>query len=374
MCDGAKHSDHHEHGYIRVPAVSRRSLLRVGGLGLGAALLAACGRGHDSFQERLDNLGKSVPSTTTSSVEETTTTMMPPTTTTEHVVAEPTTTVGGSSVVVMPSGFDEFVSTVRVTKEGSWWLVESNGVPAHGMMKGIKSWQQQVPVAQPYSGANAWRIPAVAVLADTPVSARTALYRGAIALAANGVPIFNALNNRGDDAYVAGELDEWGGHCGRADDYHYHVAPLHLSGKVGREKPIAWALDGFPVFGETEPDGTKVSGLDSLNGHDHGALGYHYHGTRTYPYINGGLRGIVRVEGDQIEPQPRTNPFRPAGEPLRGATITDFMSPATGSYILTYALDGKEGEVAYTVAVDSVKFRFTSPDGTVTNETYVRNG
>ena len=108
---------------------------------------------------------------------------------------------------------------------GSW---RSNGMPSHNMMVGITSWQQQVPVPQPYTGANAWQIPAAPTLAATPISAKTALYRGAIALAVNGVPIFNALNNRGDDAYLAGELDEWGGHAGRADDYHYHVAPLHL--------------------------------------------------------------------------------------------------------------------------------------------------
>ena len=98
----------------------------------------------------------------------------------------------------MPSGFDEFSSTVKVMQEGDWWLVESNGLPAHGLMRGITSWQQQVPVAQPYNGANAWRIPAHPVPAASPVSARTSLYRGAIALAANGVPIFNALNTTWD--------------------------------------------------------------------------------------------------------------------------------------------------------------------------------
>jgi hypothetical protein len=274
----------------------------------------------------------------------------------------------------MPSGFDEFASTVKVMQEGDWWLVESNGLPAHGMMRGITSWQQQVPVAQPYSGANAWRIPARPSPASSPVSARASLYRGAIALAANGVPIFNALNNRGDDAYLAGELDEWGGHCGRADDYHYHVAPLHLAGDVGTDKPIAWALDGYPLYGETEPDGSKVSGLDSLNGHDHGRLGYHYHATRTYPYVNGGLKGVVTVSGDQIEPQPRTTPFRPAGEPLRGARITSFTSRTSGSYLLTYSLDGREGSVSYAVGSSSVAFEFTSPDGTTTRETYARKG
>lgn len=75
------------------------------------------------------------------------------------------------------------------------------------MLVGIRSWQQQVPVAQPYTGSNAWQIPLKPRLADRPVSAKNNLYRGAIALAVNGVPIFNALNNRDEDALLAGELD-----------------------------------------------------------------------------------------------------------------------------------------------------------------------
>ena len=38
-----------------------------------------------------------------------------------------------------------------------------------------------------------------------PASAKNRFLRGAIALAVNGVPIFNPLNNRGDDAYLAGD-------------------------------------------------------------------------------------------------------------------------------------------------------------------------
>ncbi len=75
-------------------------------------------------------------------------------------------------------------------------------------------------------------------MAATPISAKDNLFRGAIALAADGVPIFNALNNQGEDSYLIGEI-EWGGHCGRADDYHYHTAPLHLSKQVGATKPLA---------------------------------------------------------------------------------------------------------------------------------------
>ncbi len=122
-------------------------------------------------------------------------------------------------------------------------------MPDHGMMAGITNWQQQIGIPQNYYGDNAWQIPLSPLLSDNPVSTRDNLFRGAIALAVNGVPIFNALNNRGEDAFLIGELDDWGGHAGRADDYHYHAAPLHLQEIVGDAAPIAYALDGYPIYG-----------------------------------------------------------------------------------------------------------------------------
>lgn len=367
MCDpGSENgngSDHHEHGHIIVPEefLTRRRFVRAGALGLGAVLLAACGRRTDTLERSLS----------------TETSLPPATTPTTATTVAPTTSLDGTVATTEPpvstlAGFDEFASTVSVMRDGRWWLVESNGLPAHNMMVGITSWQQQVPTPQPYTGSNAWRIPVDPVVASSPVSARTALYRGAIALAANGVPIFNALNNRGDDAFLFGELDKWGGHAGRADDYHYHIAPLHLVETVGRDKPIAFALDGFPIYGETEPDGSKVKSLDEFNGHFDKTGAYHYHGTRTYPYINGGLRGVITVAGDQVDPQPTTRPFRPSLEPLRGATITDFSSPAKNSYVLGYSTAGGSGEVAYVVSDTEASFTFTAPDGTVTREKYAR--
>lgn len=161
---------------------------------------------------------------------------------------------GGDEPVTPPppmqKHFEPFQKRLQFRWDRDYFYVGSNGLPDHNMMIGIKSWQQQVPLPQPYTGANAWRIPLRPVLADRPISAKKALFRGAIALAVNGVPIFNALNNRGEDAYLAGELDEWGGHCGRGDDYHYHIAPLHLEKVVGRGNPIAYALDGFPRIGD----------------------------------------------------------------------------------------------------------------------------
>jgi hypothetical protein len=319
--------------------VTRRSVLRIGGVGIGAALLAACSKSQES-----------APTTSLTDV--------------------PTTTT--SAAISTLAGFEYFADSVKVVNSDNLWLVESNGLPAHNMMVGITSWQQQVPTSQSYIGSNAWQIPANPVVAESPISAKTQLYRGAIALAVNGVPIFNALNNRGDDAYLVGELDEWGGHAGRADDYHYHIAPLHLQEIVGNQSPIAYALDGYAIYGETEPDGSTVGQLDEFNGHEMADGSYHYHGTRTYHNINGGLRGVVNVVEDQVDPQPITLPFREALEPLTGATITSFETPNTGSYKLGYTVNAMTGEVSYTVTDSTVAFTFTSIDGTVTTETYAR--
>lgn len=269
-------------------------------------------------------------------------------------------------------GFTAFAKSVRVLKSGSYYLVESSGIPDHGMMVGIKSWQQQLPTPQPYSGTNAWSIPIKPILSSSPMSAKTHFLRGAIAIAVNGVPIFNALNNRGDDAFLAGELDDWGGHCGRADDYHYHVAPLHLQKIVGIKVPIAFALDGFPIYGLTEIDGKVVKGLDEFNGNFDSKKSYHYHGTKSYPYINGGFKGIVKEVDGQVSPQAATRGFRPAGEPLRGAVITGFDRIGTDSYTLTYALGGANYRVNYTATLTQVSMTFIQPDGTQRSEVYQR--
>ena len=261
---------------------------------------------------------------------------------------------------------------LKVRWDAKTLFVESNGLPDHNMMVGIRSWQQQVPLPQPFTGSNAWQIPLHPKLADKPISAKDNLYRGAIALAVNGVPIFNALNNRGDDAFLAGELDEFGGHCGRGDDYHYHVAPVHLEKIVGPGNPIAFALDGFPIYGLTEADGSPVGKLDEFNGQFDPQGRYHYHATTTYPYINGGMRGVVTVRGDQIEPQPRDSPLRPALQPLRGATITDFKATKEQS-VLTYRLRGQTGTVTYSpVDSETWKFIYKEPDGNTQTETYKR--
>ena len=269
-------------------------------------------------------------------------------------------------------GFAAFSSSVKVFKEGKYYLVESNGIPAHQMMVGIKSWQQQVPTIQNYAGSNAWSIPIKPVIAAKSISAKDHFLRGAIAIAVNGVPIFNALNNRGDDALLAGELDDWGGHCGRADDYHYHIAPTHLQTIVGKKVPIAYALDGFPIYGLTEVDGKKVTGLDSLNGHFDAKKNYHYHASAKYPYINGGFKGVVKEIDGQVDPQAVTKAFRPAGEPLKGAIITGLERTGESAFDLKYSINGADYHVKYSATLSQVSMEFIDANGAVRSEVFQR--
>jgi hypothetical protein len=260
---------------------------------------------------------------------------------------------------------------IKVRCDDRWFYVESNGIPDHPLMVGIRAWQQQVPLPQNYAGANAWQIPLHPVPAANPQTTKGRFLRGAIAVAVNGIPIFNPLNNRGEDALAIGELDDFGGHCGRADDYHYHVAPVHLEKVVGKGKPVAYALDGYPIHGFTEPDGSPVKDLDWMGGHEDEQGRYHYHATRKYPYLNGGFYGEVIERDGQVDPQPRAQGVREALPPLRGAAIVGFESTGPASRILTYELAGRKGTVAYTVKDDgSATFTFTDPQGRATSETY----
>ncbi|NBW03182.1 MAG: YHYH protein, partial [Cytophagia bacterium] len=301
------------------------------------------------------------------------------TSTTTGGTTTPSTSITKTSTSFIDSAFAPYKSASLATNwDDTYFYVSSNGIPSHNMMVGITSWQQQVPIAQPYTGTNHWSIPLAPVYAATPVSTKTNFMKGAVALAVNGVPIFNALNNRGEDSFLIGELDKWGGHCGKGDDYHYHAAPLHLSSTSGL-KPIAFALDGFAVYGAKEPDGSTMKTLDECHGHLGSNNVYHYHGTNDYPYVVGSMKGKVTLDPstpapeNQIIPQAFTNPLRPALTPLNGASITTFSAPSSNSYLLTYKIGAKTGSVQYSWTNNNLyTFVFTDVDGKQTNATYQR--
>jgi arylsulfatase A-like enzyme/phosphodiesterase/alkaline phosphatase D-like protein len=278
--------------------------------------------------------------------------------------------------LLMAASFAPFKPKVRYNWDGTTFFLESDNTP-EGMpnkMFGITTWQQQVPIPAAYfahstsnennAGSlgyqqpNVWRIPLVPVPSASPIviynppAPPTNFLRGAVALASNGIAIFNPSNNGGNVSYEIGELDYYGGHCGLADDYHYHIAPTHLNtrfgGPLGDDKPIAWALDGYPMYGFLEPDGSPRQALDAEGGHDHGGgWGYHYHamgtttvdathpyGTPQSPYLMKAFHGTVVNFGNQVDGQPAVGNLRADGtggynaKAVAGAYIVAQMNPA----------------------------------------------
>ncbi len=290
-----------------------------------------------------------------------------------------TTTIPKTTTAFMETVYGGFKPAISTRYDDTYFYIASTGIPAHNMMVGITNWQQQVPTPQAYTGTtNSWSIPLQPVYADTPLSTTTNFMKGAVAVAANGIPIFNALNNRGADSYLIGELDNWGGHCGKADDYHYHAAPLHLS-TTNLLAPIAMALDGFAVYGTKEPDGVAMQTLDTSHGHVYNGGVYHYHGTTDYPYVIGAMKGVVTSDPatpapeNQILPQAFPTPLRPATNPLTGAAITAFASTGTNAYKLTYTVGTGTAYIDYSwTTSNAYTFKFTSTTGVITTANYQR--
>ena len=234
-------------------------------------------------------------------------------------------------------------------------------------------------------GDNSWRIPINPKMTDNPIDTSVNLFRGAIAIAINGIPIFNALNNRGENAFEKGELDNWGGHFGRGDDYHYHMIPLHLEELVGINQPLAYGLDGFPIYGLTDSDLDQAFGRFDENG------SYRYHASSNSPYYMPYVMGEINIVDDEISPQPSQNPIRPSDtfKPVNGASITGFSQTGVNAFSFEYTVDGLKYYVNYNWD-ENCKFTFTyvdenggstnlphngslSDDSTENTETFVNN-
>lgn len=281
-------------------------------------------------------------------------------------------TLSTTDPAFLTTAFAPFASTVSTTYDANYFYVNSTGIPNHTMMVGISNhgWQQQVPISKCYINTNHWTIPLNPVLAATPVPvSATHFTKGAIAMAVNGVPIFNYHTNTGVDSYLDGQLDNYGGHCGRGDDYHYHTAPLHLItlGQTTYNLPIAFALDGYAVYGPLEPTGATMATLDANHGHYLNGI-YHYHGTADAPYMVGNMVGVVTEDSNmQIIPQPQGNPVRTENwTPLNGALITSCVANANNGYNTAYTKNGTSGYATnYTAtAAGLYTFQYVTPTGT----------
>ncbi len=239
-----------------------------------------------------------------------------------------------------------------VSCDSQYAYVGSVGLPSHTMMNGITATNLQVPLAQNFLGASGWKIPLNPAIAASTTSA----VDGPIGVAINGVPIFNPCKQGGcqnGDTKVLGELDVCNGHAGRADDYHYHAAPVCvMAGKAASywaTHPIGWALDGFAIYGYLDASGNAASRDTVCGGNtdpvSNGPAGYSYHVTDISPYVLACFRGT---------PSPdfagQSSKFRPIRQP----PVTPF---AVSAMTLSRAADGYD------------ELQFTSALTFITNET-----
>lgn len=278
-----------------------------------------------------------------------------------------------------------FSGQVRVDCEDGQAIITSDTYPEHTLMTGIVGTNEQVPVPADYAAP----IPLQPVLGDTPLTRDAAL-----AVAVNGVPIFDYTGGgemSQDDLYhhqtqhdtlLTQQLDICGGHAGRGDDYHYHVTPTCMIDQMANAGPdaiIGWAFDGFPIYGDTNPDGTPIAAgaLDVCNGQADDVFGYRYHTSAEAPYIVQCLMGAVADQRDL----PRVAPLGPAGG---GPGLDPGVPPRGGvdDLVFTQDVDGTRS-MDYTYEGDMYYMRYAPTDTpgcyafetkTVTNNGAVQSG
>ena len=282
---------------------------------------------------------------------------------------------------VAEAGFDD---DVTVTCTDSHAILTSDTYPDHDLMTGIIGTNEQVPVPAEYA----------APIILTPTLGTTPLTRdAALGVAVNGVPIYDytgggemsqadlAHHQAHHDTLQTNQLDVCGGHAGRGDDYHYHAKPtcmIEQMENAGDAAIIGWAFDGFPIYGDANPDGTAIAEgtLDVCNGQPDEEFGYRYHTSPDSPYIVQCLMGEV----PNFDALPRVRPLsaatgggaQPGRPPQGGVEDLVFTQNDDGSRSMDYTYEGKPYYIRYAPAETEGCYSFTTK--TVTNSGEVMTG
>ncbi len=247
----------------------------------------------------------------------------------KHIDSARCTTIQES---ISDAGFDK---NVAVICDETYAYIASSTYPDHEMMTGITGTNEQIPVpAQGYAAP----IKLEPKKADTLTT-----IDAAVGVAVNGVPIYD-YSSQGEldvsqydakhDTLVLGQLDNCGGHSGRGDDYHYHVSPTCMIDTMTNKDDntiIGWAYDGYPLYGDKNPDGSEIAkgDLDVCNGQADDTFGYRYQTSTTPPYIIQCLVGEV-----DTAKLPRVAPLSGDTQGIRA----DLRPPAGGVENLTHTV------------------------------------
>lgn len=237
-----------------------------------------------------------------------------------------------------------FTDEAEVTCDAEHAYIHSDSYASHEMMTGIVGTNEQIPMPAPGYFAP---IRFNSEYLGTPQTRDSSL-----AIAVNGIPIFD-YSAGGEmsveelyyhqphvDTIILQQLDLCGGHTGRGDDYHYHELPRCMIEQMDNKDDnpiIGWGFDGFPLYGNNNPDGTPIASgvLDVCNGQPDSVYGYRYHTSDEPPYILQCLMGEV---GD-LSKVPTIGMGRPSGIPVMVENLT-FVHDDLGEGLLTYDHQG----------------------------------
>ena len=282
---------------------------------------------------------------------------------------------------VADAGFDGRV-TVTCTDDRA--TIRSDTYPDHEKMTGIVGTNEQVPIPADYAAP----ILLFPTLGTTPLTRDAAL-----GVAVNGVPIYDytaggemskaglAHHQAQHDTLQTKQLDVCGGHAGRGDDYHYHVKPtcmIDQMANAGDDAVIGWAFDGFPIYGDNNPDGSVISegDLDVCNGQTDDTFGYRYHTSPEAPYIVQCLMGEV-ADFDRL---PRVPPLlaanrrgaAPGRPPQGGVENLVYTENPDGSRSMDYSYQREDYYIRYAPSDRPGCYDFTTR--TVTSGGKVQTG
>ncbi len=199
----------------------------------------------------------------------------------------------------LPDVFKHFILDVNIYVDGANIVLESNGLPNHSSPYwGNGNSMYEAPHSGMVVNPNliseqslVFRIPLnpeqASTISSTPL--------GAMGIALNGVALYNQF--AGPNQPLENEIatfDRYNGHPQQFGQYHYHIEPVYFSNNDN--SIVGFLLDGFPVYGRKNKDGTYPTDLDDANGHvgvtdDYPEGIYHYHITSEEPYISDGFRG-----------------------------------------------------------------------------------
>eukprot|EP01094_Clydonella_sp_ATCC50884_P004728 TRINITY_DN13751_c0_g1_i1.p1 TRINITY_DN13751_c0_g1~~TRINITY_DN13751_c0_g1_i1.p1 ORF type:complete len:306 (-),score=82.92 TRINITY_DN13751_c0_g1_i1:192-1082(-) len=152
--------------------------------------------------------------------------------------------------------FENWVEHYECEKSGVR-VIRSNGVPSH-----------DVKVANPNTMCEVPWFVTLPLWPEYTTTATEVAPLGIIAMSLDGVPQYGALEAEGLNAVEPGssspvqDAQFWYGHAAMTNDWHYHHPFSGNAQKPGEDDLVAFAMDGFPIYGEV----ADPSVLDECNG------------------------------------------------------------------------------------------------------------